>query len=115
MRLAERFERGLTSPIWLPEATARPRCRHAGRASHPVRPTTTPTAAPCEPGAAPGRPPRTGPVLVIIGSRSSPASPPSPAAPPARACDANPLAGFGSEASKDQHYVLDAAHTQRKG
>ncbi len=35
--------------------------------------------------------------------------------PAARACDANPLAGFGSEASKDQHYVLDAAHTQRKG
>jgi hypothetical protein len=32
-----------------------------------------------------------------------------------RACGANPLAGFGSEASKDQHYVLDAAHTQRKG
>jgi hypothetical protein len=26
-----------------------------------------------------------------------------------------PLAGFGSEASKGQHYVLDAAHTQRKG
>jgi hypothetical protein len=37
----------------------------------------------------------------------------SPAAPPARACDANPLAGFGSEASKDQHYVLDAAHTTK--
>jgi len=35
------------------------------------------------------------------------------AAPPARACDANPLAGFGSEASKDQHYVLDAAHTTK--
>jgi len=31
------------------------------------------------------------------------------------ACDANPLAGFGSEASKNQHYVLDAAHAQRKG
>jgi hypothetical protein len=56
---------------------------------------------------------RAGPVLVIIGSRPSPASPPSPAAPPARACDANPLAGFGSEASKDQHYVLDAAHTTK--
>jgi len=42
-----------------------------------------------------------------------PASPPSPAAPPARACDANPLAGFGSEASKDQHYVLDASHTTK--
>jgi mycofactocin precursor len=55
------------------------------------------------------------PVPVIIGPRPSPASPPSPAVPPARACDANPLAGFGSEASKDQHYVLDAAHTQRKG
>jgi len=39
----------------------------------------------------------------------------SPAAPPARACDANPLVGLGSEASKDQHYVLDAADTQRKG
>jgi radical SAM protein with 4Fe4S-binding SPASM domain len=65
--------------------------------------------------AAPGRPARTGPVPVIIGSRPSPASPPSPAAPPARVCDANPLAGFGSEASKDQHYVLDAAHTPRKG
>jgi hypothetical protein len=52
-------------------------------------------------------------VPVIIGSRPSPASPPSPAAPPARACDANPLAGFGSEASKDQHYVLDAAHTTK--
>jgi len=39
----------------------------------------------------------------------------SPAAPPARACDANPLVGFASEASKDQHYVLDAADTQRKG
>jgi hypothetical protein len=46
-------------------------------------------------------------------SRPVPASPPSPAAPPARACDANPLAGFGSEASKDQHYVLDAAHTTK--
>ena len=34
---------------------------------------------------------------------------------PARACGANPLAGFGSEAGKDQHYVLDAEHTQRKG
>jgi NADP-dependent 3-hydroxy acid dehydrogenase YdfG len=56
---------------------------------------------------------RAGPVLVIIGSRPSPASPSSPAAPPARACDANPLAGFGSEASKDQHYVLDAAHNER--
>jgi hypothetical protein len=39
----------------------------------------------------------------------------SPAAPPVRACDANPLADFGSDASKDQHYVLDAAHLQRKG
>ena len=48
--------------------------------------------------AAPGRPARTGPVPVIIGSRPSPASLLSPAAPPARACDANPLAGFGSEA-----------------
>ena len=46
-------------------------------------------------------------------SPASPASLPSPAAPPARACDANPLAGFGSEASKDQHYVLDAAHTTK--
>jgi hypothetical protein len=54
-------------------------------------------------------------VPVNIGSRPSPASPPSPAAPPARACDANPLAGFGSEASEDQHYVLDASHTPRKG
>jgi len=63
--------------------------------------------------AAHGRPARTGPVPVIIGSRPSPASPPSPAAPPARACDANPPAGFGSEAGKDQHYVLDAAHTTK--
>jgi hypothetical protein len=39
----------------------------------------------------------------------------SPAAPPARACDASPLAGFGSGAGKEQHYVLDAARTQRKG
>jgi len=30
-----------------------------------------------------------------------------------RACDANPLAGFGSEASKDQHHVLDASHTTK--
>ena len=65
--------------------------------------------------AAPGRPARTGPVLVTIGTRPSPASPPSPAAPPARACDANPLAGFGSDAGTDQHHVLDTAHTQRKG
>jgi hypothetical protein len=42
-----------------------------------------------------------------------PANLPSPAAPPARACYANPLADFGSEASKDQHYVLDAAHTTK--
>jgi hypothetical protein len=63
--------------------------------------------------AAHGRPARTGPVPVIIGSRPSPGSPPSPAAPPARAHDANPLACFGSEASKDQHYVLDAAHTTK--
>jgi len=26
---------------------------------------------------------------------------------------ANPLAGFGSEASEDQHYVLDASHTTK--
>ena len=61
--------------------------------------------------AAHGRRGRTGPVPVIIGSRPSPASPPSPAAPPARACDAHPLAGFGSEASEDHRLVLDAAHT----
>jgi len=67
------------------------------------------------PGRARSRSGRAGPVPVAIRSRPSPASLPSPAAPPARACDANPLAGFGSEASKDQHYVLDAAHTQRKG
>jgi hypothetical protein len=60
-----------------------------------------------------GRPVRTGPARVIIGSRPSPASLPSPAAPPTRACDANPLAGFGSEAGKDQHYVLDAPHTMK--
>jgi len=54
-------------------------------------------------------------VPVIIGSRPSPANLPSPAAPLARACDANPLAGFGSDAGKDQHYVLDEAHIQRKG
>ena len=42
--------------------------------------------------------------------RPSRASPPSPAAPPARACDAHPLAGFGSDAGTDQYYVLDAAH-----
>jgi hypothetical protein len=29
------------------------------------------------------------------------------------ACGANPLAGFGSEASKDQHDVLDAEHTTK--
>ena len=67
------------------------------------------------PAAARSRSGRAGPVPVIIGSRPSPASLPSPAAPPARACDANPLADFGSEASKGQHYVLDAAHTPRKG
>ena len=68
---------------------------------------------PAEPGASGDEALVTGPVPVIIGSRPSPASPPSPAAPPARACDANLLAGFGSEASKDQHYVLDAAHTTK--
>jgi len=31
----------------------------------------------------------------------------------ARACDASPFACLGSEASKDQHYVLDAAHTTK--
>jgi hypothetical protein len=41
-----------------------------------------------------GAVPRAGPVPVAIGPRPSPASAPSPAAPPARACDANPLAGF---------------------
>jgi hypothetical protein len=58
------------------------------------------------------RPEPFGALLYHFGTRQ-PAK--SPAAPPARACDANPLAGFGSEASKDQHYVLDRAHTQRKG
>ena len=52
-------------------------------------------------------------VPIIIGPRPSLASPPSPAAPPARACDTSPLAGLGSEASKDQHYALDAAHTTK--
>ena len=73
---------------------------------------------PAEPGASGDQALLTGELLVeeiTIGPRPSPASPPSPAAPPARACDAHPLAGFGSEASEDQHYVLDAAHTQRKG
>jgi hypothetical protein len=65
------------------------------------------------PGPRQAVPGRAGPVPVIIGSRPSPASPPSPAAPPVRACDANPLAGFGSEAGQDQHYVLDAAHTTK--
>ena len=40
-----------------------------------------------------------------------------PAAVPAREAtvtqQANPLAGFGSEASKDQHDVLDASHTTK--
>jgi hypothetical protein len=49
---------------------------------------------------------------------SAPARPP-PARqarrPPPRACDTNPLAGFGSEAGEDQHHVLNTAHTPRKG
>jgi hypothetical protein len=89
--------------------------RQAGPAAAPRPAVDHSHRGPLRARAAPGRLARTGPVPVIIGSRPSPASPPSPAAPPARACDANPLAGFGSEASKDQHYVLDAAHTQRKG
>jgi hypothetical protein len=55
---------------------------------------------------------------VCDGTESSgpaPASPPSPAASPARACDANPLADFASEASEDHHVVRNAAHTLRKG
>ena len=58
---------------------------------------------------------RAGPVPVTISPRPSPATPASPVAPPARACDTNPLAGFGPEASEDQHPVLNAAHTPRKG
>jgi len=81
--------------------------------------TYAPGRRPLSPGrsgaraAARSRSGRAGPVPVAIGSRPSPASLPSPAAPTARACDASPLAGFGSEASKDQHYVLDAAHTTK--
>jgi mycofactocin radical SAM maturase len=88
-----------------PVAVPRPAADHSHRG--PVRAR-----------AAPGRPRRPGPVPVTIGPRPSPATPAStagPAAPPARACDTNPLAGFGSEAGEDQHYVLDAAHTPRKG
>src|SRR5712691_13328310 len=73
---------------------------------------------PAEPGASGDQALLTGELLVeeiTIGPHPSAASPSSPAALPAGACDANPLAGFGSEASEDQHYVLDAAHTQRKG
>jgi len=65
-----------------PRATARPRCRHAARASHPRPAGDHSHCGPCEPGPAPGRRARTGAVPVIIGFRPSPASPSSPAAPP---------------------------------
>jgi hypothetical protein len=103
--------------------TARPECAQRPRpglaaGTRPGRRTPRPAddhshRGPVRAQAAPRRRARTGAVPVIIGSRPSPASPSSPPAPPARACDANPLAGFGSEASKDQHYVLDAAHTTK--
>ena len=51
-------------------------------------------------------------VTVLMAEHPAPAS---EKPPPARACDANPLADFGPEASKYQHYVLDAVHTPRKG
>ena len=58
---------------------------------------------------------RAGPVPVAIGPPPVPRQPAKPGGTPARACDTSPLAGFGSEASEDQHHVLNTAHTQRKG
>ena len=50
---------------------------------------------------------------VIIGARPVSRQPVKSGGTACRACDANTLAGFGSEASNDQHYVLDAAHNER--
>jgi hypothetical protein len=55
-------------------------------------------------------------VTVLVSEHRVPHVPRQPAEPGGtarRACDANPLAGFGSEANKDQHYVLDASHTTK--
>jgi hypothetical protein len=80
------------------------RLRLAGDHSHRAGPGPGPPR-----GAVPGGP----------GRYRSPSAPPVPRQPakpdgtPRRACDTNPLAGFGSEAGEDQHYVLDAAHTTK--
>jgi len=141
-RLAERFERGLTSPIhltWELTYVCNLACAHGSQVHHRAaaerpRPRMRPRSragrtAAGRPAAAP-RPAddhshrgpvrrqavsRTGRCRSSSGPARPPASLPSPAAPLARACDANPLAGFGSDAGKDQHYVLDEAHIQRKG
>jgi hypothetical protein len=42
-----------------------------------------------------------------------PRQPAKPDGTPRWPCDTNPLAGFGSEASEDQHHVLNTAHTTK--